>query len=414
MPDHLATLTPAVEGHVHKLLVSQGDSVKNGQPIVELDRAVAQADLAEKTATRDGLRASLVLLQSLPRPEERKANELTIEQAKVAVEQAKVAAERLRPLLSRHEVSQEQLFDAERAVKQAVIQQEMAEATLHATMIGPRPEAVAEAEGKIKTADALVAFSRAHLEYHTIRAADRRRARQPDVPPRADDRHRQPDRRSGRYAAGFRVGLDPAPVDLVVARRANGAVVRPADAGSPSSESSPLEKDEMAGKVAFVGRVADPQTGNLPIRVLVNNHDGRLTIGESVRVSIVLEERPNVLQVPAAAVLDLGEGPVLSVVRDGKSVVLHAEAGTPHRGWVEVAGTDLKPGELVIVEGGYNLPERTPVKLVGKEDKRTRTRETLKPRVTRQNLTTRRPSPKPAPRRKRNHEPRRGAGRRAP
>ena len=41
----------------------------------------------------------------------------------------------------------------------------------------------------------------------------------------------------------------------------------------------------MAGKVAFVGRVADPQTGNLPIRVLVDNPDGRLTIGQSVRVA---------------------------------------------------------------------------------------------------------------------------------
>ena len=30
----------------------------------------------------------------------------------------------------------------------------------------------------------------------------------------------------------------------------------------------------MAGKVAFVGRVADPQTGNLPIRVLVDNPAG--------------------------------------------------------------------------------------------------------------------------------------------
>ena len=37
-------------------------------------------------------------------------------------------------------------------------------------MIGPRPEAIAEAEGKIKTADALVAFSQAHLDYHTIRS----------------------------------------------------------------------------------------------------------------------------------------------------------------------------------------------------------------------------------------------------
>ena len=118
----------------------------------------------------------------------------------------------------------------------------------------------------------------------------------------------------------------------------------------------------MTGKVAYVGRVADPQTGNLPIRVLVDNPEGRLTIGQSLRVSIVVDERKDVLQVPAAAVLDLGEGPVLSVVRDGKTVVLHPEPSTAHQGWIEVAGTDLKAGEPVIVEGGYNLPEKTAVK----------------------------------------------------
>ena len=41
LPDHIATLTPAVEGHVHELLVAEGDVVKKGQPIVELDTAVA-------------------------------------------------------------------------------------------------------------------------------------------------------------------------------------------------------------------------------------------------------------------------------------------------------------------------------------------------------------------------------------
>ena len=108
IPDHLATLTPAVEGHVHELLVKQGDAVKKGQPIVELDKAVALADLEEKTATRDGLKASLLLLKSIPRPEERRSTELAIEQAKVAVAQAKAAAERLRPLLARREVTEQQ------------------------------------------------------------------------------------------------------------------------------------------------------------------------------------------------------------------------------------------------------------------------------------------------------------------
>ena len=54
---------------------------------------------------------------------------------------------------------------------------------------------------------------------------------------------------------------------------------------------------------------------------------------------------------------------MLYVVRDGKSVVLHPEVKTPHQGWIEISGTDLKEGEPVIVDGGYNLPEKTPVKL---------------------------------------------------
>ena len=54
------------------------------------------------------------------------------------------------------------------------------------------------------------------------------------------------------------------------------------------------------------GRVADPQTGNLPIRVLLDNPRGLLTIGQSIRLSIVVEERKAVLQVPTAAILDLG------------------------------------------------------------------------------------------------------------
>ena len=69
------------------------------------------------------------------------------------------------------------------------------------------------------------------------------------------------------------------------------------------------------------------------------------------------------LQVPVAAIFDLGEGPVLNVVREGKvGRASTRRSVTEHDGWVAVTGTDLKEGEPVIVEGGYNLPEETPVK----------------------------------------------------
>jgi RND family efflux transporter MFP subunit len=360
LPDHIATLTPAVEGHVERLLVKQGNLVKRGQPIIELDKSVAKADLAEKTATRHGLIAALTLLRSIPRPEERRANELAVDQARVALEQARVSADRLRPLVARHEVPESHLQDAERVVKQAEIHLRTAEATLHAMMIGPRPEAVSEAEGRIKTADALVDFSRAHLEFHTIGAP---------IDGVLDSLTCHPGQ---TISIGAPVGtvVDTrqvyatvwlSPHSVLSVRAGQSARVVSVDERTRGTRASASEARGLPGRVDFVGRVADSQTGNLPVRVLVDNPEGRLTIGQTVRVVATVAEQRDVVQVPAGAILDLGEGPLVGVVRDGKAVMLHPSVGTEHNGWVAISGTDLKGGEPVIVEGGYNLPEGTPV-----------------------------------------------------
>jgi multidrug efflux pump subunit AcrA (membrane-fusion protein) len=358
IPTKLAMLTPAVEGHVHELVVKQGERVKKGQPIVELDKSVALADLAEKTATRDGLNASLALLKSIPRPEERRANELAIEQAKVALERATKALERLRPLLAQHEVSEQQVYEAELAVTTARLQQEAAEAQLRATLIGPRPEAVSEAEAKITVADGAVAFSKAHLDLHTIRSP---------IDGVLDSLTCHPGQ---TIAIGTPIGevVDTGQLFVSVylpaqaaqaVRVGQKAGVKIADSQPQSAQSATAS--EMEGKVDFVGHIADPQTGNLQVLILVDNPAGTLAIGETLRVAIILAERPGVLQVPAAAILDLGEGPTLTAVRDGKTVVLHPEVGKAGKGWIAIAGTDLKDGEPVVVEGGYNVPEGTAV-----------------------------------------------------
>jgi len=362
IPEKLATLTPAVEGHVHALLVKQGETVKKGQPIVELDKAVALADLAEKTATRDGLKAAIGLLKALPRPDERRVNELAIEQAKVALDRATRLAERLKPLLARRETSDQQVFEAELAVTQAKLMLQTAEAQLRVMMIGPKPEAVAEAEAKVKTAEGAVEFSRAHLDYHTIRSP---------IDGVLDSLTCHPGQ---TIAIGAMVGevVDtrqvhasvflPASAALAV-RVGQQAVVKTVDSRPEAGRSAAGDAPPSEGKVDFVGRIADPQTGNLPVRVVVDNPKGLLTVGQTVGLTITVAEQKGVLEVPSVSILDLGEGPMLTVVRDGKTALLHPEVGASHGGWVAISGTDLKEGEPVIVEGGYNLPEGTPVEV---------------------------------------------------
>ncbi len=229
-------------------------------------------------------------------------------------------------------------------------------------MIGPRPEAVAEAESKITVAEGAVAFSKAHLDLHTIRSPidgvlDSLTCHPGQTIAIGTPIGEVVDTRQvlvsiylpPRSAEKIRVG-QKARVKGVVSRRESAPATAAEDAG-------------QEGKVEFVGRIADAQTGNLPVQILVDNPDGRLTLGQTMGVTITVDEHSGVLEVPSQAILDLGEGPILSVVRDGKAVVLHPEAGTPHDGWVAVTGTDLKEGEPVIVEGGYNLPEGTAVKL---------------------------------------------------
>ena len=360
LPDHLATLTPAVEGHVHALSAKEGDAVRKGQPIVEFDRAAALADFAEKSSIRDALKASLALLKSLPRAEEQRPLKLAVEQARVGLDRAQRLADEVKKLETSKLASSQQVFDAEKALDTARLQLETAESQFKIQMIGPRPEAVAEAQAKIKTADAAVEFSKAHLDFHTIRAP---------INGVLDSLTCHPGQ---TIAIGATIGevVDSRQVHALVwlpprsargVKAGLGAQVRPADEHAASE--STAKDDALAGKVDFVGRVTDPQTGNLPVRILVDNEAGRLALGQIVQVSIGRETRTDVLQVPAAAILDLGEGMTLMVVREGKAVVLHPKLGVASDGWVEVSDTDLKPGELVIVEGGYGLPEKTPVKV---------------------------------------------------
>lgn len=363
--DKSAALTPAVEGQVSEILVKHGERVKAGQPIVRLNSQMVEANLQEKISTAEGLKASLKLLQTLLRPEEQKGYQLAIDDAKVSLQKAEAAAERLRPLRERGDIPKQQLFDAELAVKQAQLALEKAESQFKVAMLGPRSEAVEEAKSHIATAEANVAVARRQLDLHTLRSPIE------GVIDRINCKLGQ------TLAVGTLVAqiVDVKQLEVLAWLPAfDAARVHVGQTAEVRSDDALDRKNNatskaISGKVTFVGGSVDPETGNRPVRVLIDNRDEKSTtehfaLGQTVTVSIAVREKADALVVPSAALYDSGDGLRLNVVREGKSVVLHPRVGLKSKDWLEIEGTDLKAGEPVIVEGGYNLPEGKKVKEV--------------------------------------------------
>ncbi len=352
IPDRFAVLTAATEGRVTRLLKQPGDTVEAGSAIVELDSTVAEKNLKEKEAARDSQKASLDVLESLPRAEEQTSAKLAIDQAQVAVEKAGSSVDHLRPLRERGEISETAMYEAESALRQATLQLKTAQSQYEVLMLRPRPQAIAEAKTRIDVAQAAVDTAKAQVEQLTIRA------------PIAGVLNSLTCQLGQTLSLGTAVGevVDSRQLMVVVWVSVTDALrVTPEQSAQICACDGNAKTDGLiAGKVKVIGKVADPQTGNLPVRILVQNADGALKLGQAVSATIVVREE-TALAVPVEAVQDAGEEPVLNVVRNEKTVVLHPKLGLKDEHWVVVSGTDLKPDEPVIVEGGYNLPEGTEV-----------------------------------------------------
>lgn len=365
IPSHEAIIAPGVEGIVAEILVQEGDEVQAGQPIVRLDDRLAQRELVERTASRAELDAALTLLKTPPRAEERRVADLEVERAHVAEELARTALDRITPLHRRKEASDQQFFEAEQRLRDATLAREVAEGRRTVLLLGPKPEAIAESEAKIRRADEAIQSIETRLSYFTLKAPSVGVVEKIVCHP-------------GQLLSAGGVAAEILDISEVLAtlgvpardarliRKGQQARVLLGGIGSAVhkphvADSEEDEPETIEGEVVFVGAEAMAETGTIPIRVLVKNSEEQLRLHTVVAIEIVVNVVADALVVPEEAVIELEEGPTLAIVHEGKSAIVHPTLGVRHHGLVQVIDDELHAGDLVITRGGYNLPEDTPV-----------------------------------------------------
>lgn len=303
-----------VEGYLDKIAYTEGDFVRTGQLLFQLDPQPFQAAL-------DNAKGDLARAQA----------QLTNARAILA---------RVRPLAKQNAVSQKDLDDAVAAERSA--------------------------EAQVQSAKAQVRTAELNLGYTTIKSPLNGLAGKSEF------------REGSLVTPGASsllttvVQLDPAWVNFGAGENAVLKFRQQKASGQLTSNGNVEVELVLAdgsvypnkGRISYVAPTIDAQTGTLAMRAEVPNPDRVLSPGQFVRVRLQGIERSNVILAPQRAVMQGAQGKFVYVVTaDDKAEVKPVEVGDFYGDqWIITSG--LSGGEQVIVDGAIKVRPGAPVKIV--------------------------------------------------
>jgi RND family efflux transporter MFP subunit len=129
------------------------------------------------------------------------------------------------------------------------------------------------------------------------------------------------------------------------------------------SAASPLEDENaVEGTVAKVAISSDPETMLFLVEVTADNSEGRLRPGVVASLSILIEERADVVKIPATALIRRDEGEFIYLIRDGHAQLSEVALGINNGDYIELSA-GAAPGDTIVFRGQYRLADNVPVKI---------------------------------------------------
>ncbi len=115
------------------------------------------------------------------------------------------------------------------------------------------------------------------------------------------------------------------------------------------------DSTDIAGRLAFVDNALDPATGTLLLKGEFANGDGKLWPGEFVEVRLVLAVEPDCIVVPAPAVTNGQQGAYVYVLNADSTATPRPVVVKRTDDVTAVLASGLKPGETVVTDGQFRL-----------------------------------------------------------
>jgi HlyD family secretion protein len=154
-----AQLSFKIAGRVAKRAVSEGDPVKAGQLVAQLDDTEQLQQLAVRRAELAAAEAGLADLVAGSRPQEIAAAEATVRSAEAERQRARLDFARQQELLNRQAIANREFEATQAQLKVADARVTEAEERLKLVQEGPRPEQIQQARARVEQAKAAVTLA---------------------------------------------------------------------------------------------------------------------------------------------------------------------------------------------------------------------------------------------------------------
>lgn len=349
VPERTAIVSARAAGWIKAIAVVEGDTVEADTEAIVFDDRPAQVALAQAEADLAEKQAALERLKNGYLPQEIDVAEQELLRSQRDVELKRRELDALAPLRQRREIPEIQYEKAKTALEAAEATLASAAAKLELIKLGTRREDIAKAEAQLMAAQAARDAAKLQLDFCRMTMPITGTVSQLTA-------------RKGMFVNQgttlFRVvDLTELFLELRIPRKYAPLVTN----GTPVSVTSFQEGDSpLIAPIARILPEADPTTGDLVAWALVSNAQEQLRPGMSCSAKLLLPEIPNTLAVPAAALADRSGTPVVTVVRDNRAYEVEVVPGRRTDDMVEIR-EGIQPGQWVVTEGGYGLPDGCPV-----------------------------------------------------
>lgn len=350
-PINQATIVPKISAPIRKFYVNRGSHVQAGQLVAVLDNKDLSAAVVENQGAYEQAQAAYATSTKVNLPAQIQAAELDVKATKQAMEADQAVYQSRLKLYKSGAMARNLMNQSHVAYIQAENQYEIALAKLKALEAIGKQQQMKAAQGQLQSAKGRYLAAQAQYKYSQIRSP---------ISGVVTDRPLY----EGEMASAGTPLMTIMDTSHVVAR----GPVSPQQAvqlhvGDAATISPGESQADVPGKVTVVSPAVDPNTTTVQIWVEAPNPDGKLKVGSTVQVNVVAQTVKNALVVPEAALLTDPDG-ATSVMTVGKDRIAHqtkVKAGIHQNGEVQIV-SGLQPGEQVITEGAYGLPDGTKVK----------------------------------------------------